>query len=206
MIHRQLPGAFGIGKAKVQRGLAPVKVAHELPVPAGIPLDEPVLKRLRRWLPGAFRPDVPVGVWILFLFAGFLKPGMFNGGITGDEVKQHLQPPLVRFLKKAPGVFIGAVPGGNLVIIGDIIPGIVEWRGKERVEPDAVHAEAFYIIQFLDNALQIADAVPIGIVKGLRIDLVKNRVVNPFRARWNDIFSSDFSPRHAFNLLLYSMP
>ena len=62
VVGRQLPllSRVGIGKAEVQRGLAPVEVAHELPVALAIALYELSGKLHRGIHPVGFRPDVVV--------------------------------------------------------------------------------------------------------------------------------------------------
>ena len=83
------------------------------------------------------------------------------------------------FLKELLGIIIGAIAGGDLVIVADVVAGIVERGIEEGVEPDGIHAEALHVVEFTDDALDVSDAVAIGVAESLRIDLVEYRIFGP---------------------------
>src|ERR1700721_678070 len=77
-----------------------------------------------------------------------------------------------------------AEQGIDASVIRDVVTEIGHWRGKDRRQPDRVDAKRLQIRQPLDDPLEVADAVTIGILKGSRIDLIKNAVPPPgFDAR-----------------------
>ena len=107
---------------------------------------------------------------------------MINACVTDNIVKQNFQSSLVCLIKKTPGVFVGSVTGTNTVVIRYIIPRIMEWRLKERINPDAICTKTFNIIKFFRDSLKVSYTVGITVVKSLRINLVKYRVMEPARA------------------------
>ncbi len=46
-------------------------------------------------------------------------------------------------------------------------------------EPDDIGSQLFYFVKMTDHAFQISDAVPVGILKTLRINLISDRFVPP---------------------------
>ena len=46
--------------------------------------------------------------------------------------------------------------------------------------PQGVDAQPYHVIEFFDNAWNVADVVAVGIVKALRINLVKYGIVQTF--------------------------
>lgn len=48
-----------------------------------------------------------------------------------------------------------------------------------RAEPDDIGSQLFYFVKMTDHAFQISDAVPVGILKTLRINLISDRFVPP---------------------------
>ena len=72
-----------------------------------------------------------------------------------------------------------AVARRHRLVVTDIVTGIGKGRIVKRIQPQGVAAQTFDIVQLLDNALQVTDAVTVGVIKGLGIDLIENRVFQP---------------------------
>ena len=65
------------------------------------------------------------------------------------------------------------------VVIGNIVAE-VSIRGRhDGREPDAVDPKVLEIIEALDNAVQVADAVGVGVLEGTRVNLIDNAVFPP---------------------------
>ena len=97
----------------------------------------------------------------------------------------------MRLGEQPAGVVVAAVARRDLVVIADVVAGVVERRIEPRIDPDGVHAEALDVIQLLDDARQVADAVAVGIIERLRINLIHHGVVHPFRAGRDDVLAGD---------------
>ena len=102
---------------------------------------------------------------------------MLTGGMARDEIEQHMQAVLMGCFKQLLHVFVGAIARRNGIVIGNIIAGIPERRGKAGIQPDSTAAKAADIVQLLDNALQVADAICIGIAKALRVNFIKDCLI-----------------------------
>lgn len=67
----------------------------------------------------------------------------------------------------------------HVVVIGDIVAVVLERRGVERQNPDGGHAQVGQIVELLGQAVEIADAVAVGIPKALDMDFIDDRVLVP---------------------------
>jgi len=76
-------------------------------------------------------------------------------------------------------VIIGAITRGNLVIICHIIAGVVEGGHETGVNPDGIHAEGLNVVQLFGDPWQVANAVVIGVIKGLGINLIEDCFFQP---------------------------
>ena len=175
-IHGLLPGQRGIQEAVVQRGLVGEKVDGAGAVTLGDAADTTNALRL---LPDGIRPHIAVGVLIALRLHGFLEPGVLHGGVTGNEIQQHVHVPPVGFIEEAAEILIGTVTGRDGVEVCHVIARITEGRLEAGVDPQRIAAKIADVIQLFDDALEVADAVGVGVVEGLGVDLVEDRVVEP---------------------------
>jgi hypothetical protein len=79
----------------------------------------------------------------------------------------------------------------NVAIVVDVVAAIRQCRRVERAQPDRVHAKFGQISDLGQDAVQVADAVPIAVGEATRIDLVDDRLPPPLcvhlascRNRW----------------------
>ena len=85
------------------------------------------------------------------------------------------------FLDEAPEILHRPEIGIDVAIIGDVVAVIAAGRGIERQQPDRVDPEILDVIQLLDDAAEIADAVVVAVEKGADVQLVDDRVFVPVR-------------------------
>ena len=111
--------------------------------------------------------------------AAGLEPRVFLACVAGHQVKQHTDALLMRGPEQRGGVLVRAVARGDLFVVAHIIARILERRIKAGVDPKGVAPQLFDVIQLFDNPLQIADAIPVGIIKALGVNFVKNCVFQP---------------------------
>ena len=139
--------------------------------------------------PDLIGPDIAVRIGVLFRLAGLPEPGMLRRRVSGDQVQQNMHSPLVGLGKKVFQVLVGAVPGGYRVIIRHVVACVQERRGEAGVQPQGVAAQLPDVVQAMDDAGNIADAVGIGVLKGLGVNFIENCVFEPCR----HTYPSDFS-------------
>ena len=128
MIGGQLPRLVGVGirETKVQCRLTPVEVAHELSVALAVTFDE-LSGKLAWWVhPVGLRPDVVVRILVLFLFLRLHEPRVVDGRIADDVVEDDMHASLVHFLKQPACIVVGAIAGGNLVVVANVVTRIHE--------------------------------------------------------------------------------
>lgn len=106
---------------------------------------------------------------------------MVDGRVTDDIIENHVHATLVDLLKQLPCILVRAITGSYLVVVADIIARIIEGRIKKGIKPDGIYAKTLHVVQFADDALDVADTVAVGIAERLRIDLVKHGILRPFR-------------------------
>ena len=76
-------------------------------------------------------------------------------------------------------IVVGAVAGGDLLVVAHVVARVFEGRIEARVQPDRVAAKVGDVAEFCGDAGNVSDAVAIGVGEGLRIDLVEDRVGEP---------------------------
>ena len=181
MVGRQLPFLIGVGvgKSEVQGWLTPVEITHELSVTLSIAFHKLSCKLHGGIHPVGLRPDIVVGVFVGRLLLGGHKPWVIDSGITDHIVEDDMHPPFVGFLEELSGILVGTIAWGYLVVVADVIAGIVERGVEEGIKPDGIHAEALHIVEFADDALDIADTIAVRVAEGLWIDLVEYRILRP---------------------------
>ena len=92
-----------------------------------------------------------------------LKPGVLIGGVIDHEVDDDADAALLAAVGEFDEVAQRAVARIDAVIVRDVVAVVLAGRGLERHQPDRGDAEAVQIIQPPQQALEIADAVAIGV-------------------------------------------
>ena len=129
--------------------------------------------RRRRWRSevGARRgPAVPVVVRVARVLRGD-EPGMPVAGVVDHQVHDHLDAALVRLGQQVLEVGHAAVLRVDAVVIGDVV-AVVAGRGVDRHQPDAADAERLQVVELGGDAVEVADAVAVGVVPAAHEDLV----------------------------------
>jgi hypothetical protein len=99
--------------------------------------------------------------------------------VIRDDVDEHLEVEPVRVDDQAVEAVEGAVVRLHREVVGHVVPVVVLWRGIERVEPDAVHAEAPQIRELRTHTGQIADTVAVGVLEAADVHLIDDRAAPP---------------------------
>ncbi len=124
-------------------------------------------------------PPIPIRMRIV-LVAGGLEPGVLVGRVVDDQVHHDPQAALVRLGEQFVHVLEGAEQRVDVLVIGDVVAVVVLRGPVDRGQPQHVHAEVGEVVEAAGDALQVADAVAVGILEGTRVDLVDHRVRPPW--------------------------
>ena len=110
-----------------------------------------------------------------------LEPGVLVGGVVDDQLGDHPQAAPVRLVDQPPGVLERAVGRVDGAVVGDVVAVVAQRRGVERQQPDRRDAQLLDVVELGDHALEIADAVAVGVEERLDVGLVDDRVLVPVR-------------------------
>jgi len=105
---------------------------------------------------------------------------MLVGGMVDDQIHDDLQPALMGFGEQLVHIFQCAEQRIDVLIVGDVVAVVVLRGFEDRGQPQHIHAEVGEIIEPAGDALQVADAIAVGVLEGARIDLVDHRVRPPW--------------------------
>ncbi len=106
---------------------------------------------------------------------------MLVRGVVDDQFGDDAQPTAVRLGDELACIGQLTVIRMHIAVLGDVVAVVAPRRGIEGQQPDGVHAEAGDVVQFLDQAGEVADAVTVGVVKRLQMQLVDHRILVPER-------------------------
>ena len=67
----------------------------------------------------------------------------------------------------------------HVEVVGDVVAVVAQGRREERQQPDAGDAQILQVVELLDQALEIADAVVVAVVERLDVQLVDDGVFVP---------------------------
>src|ERR1700691_5085723 len=104
---------------------------------------------------------------------------MLVGGVVEDQIHNDADVALVRFGDKAVEVGEGAVLRVDVGVVGDVVAEVDLRRRIDGGEPDGVDAERLEIVEARGDAVEVADAVAVGVLETARIDFVDDGVLPP---------------------------
>ena len=124
-------------------------------------------------------PDVVVSLGRGRVAAGLLKPRVLVGRMVDHEVGDDSNATRVGGLGERLEVRDGADRGMDLPEIGDVVTVVLQGRGIDRHEPEAIDTQLLQVVELGGQPGQIAVAVAVGVVKTPGVNLVKDGVLVP---------------------------
>ena len=198
--HRLQHGVVDLGVVEVEVGLVveepvpEVLLAHRVPRPVrrlGVDEDHPgVLVELV-----GVGPDVEVAVGTLGVGAAGLEPRVRVARVVHDEVDDHADAALVAGVEELVEVLGRAALGEDVVVVGDVVAAVAQRRGEERRHPQAVDTQPLEVVELLDQALEVAGPVAVGVAEGPHQHLVEDGGLEPVGLRVED-GGARVAPRH----------
>ena len=95
------------------------------------------------------------------------------------QVEQHPHAPAVGPSDETAHVIIAAIPGRDVIIVGDIVAPVAELGTEAGIDPDGVAAQVAYVVQPVRDAVDVAHAVAVVVGEGRRIDLIDHGTPKP---------------------------
>ena len=154
--------------------LAPRRIV----LPRAVPEDrQPVVGRPPE--PPAVAPHVPVRLGVVSRRARFQEPLVPLRGVVHHQVRDYPDVAFPGLGHQLVEVRHGPVLRVDSHVVGNVISEIHLRRGKERRDPDRVHAQAAQVVQVRGDAVEVAHAVAVGVGKTARINFVDDGVLPP---------------------------
>ena len=110
---------------------------------------------------------------------GLLEPFVPVRGVVGDDVGDELDARGVQRGGHLVEVRQGAELGVHVAVVVDVVAAVGEGRGVERGEPDGVDPELLQVRDLGGDALDVAQAVTVGVGEAPRVDLVHRCLAPP---------------------------
>jgi hypothetical protein len=104
---------------------------------------------------------------------------MLVGGVVDHQLGDHPQAALVRRFDEPAHVAQRAVCRIDAAVVGDVVAVVAQRRGVERQHPEGVDAERLDVVELLQQAGEVADAVVGRIEERLDVQLVDDGVLVP---------------------------
>ena len=124
-------------------------------------------------------PDVVVAIRAVFRLPTLDKPVVLVAGVIDDEVKNQLHMPLLDGFQQLIEVSHRPKLSHDLAIVANVVSVVGVGRIKMRAQPDHIDTELLNVVQLGGNPLQVADAIPVGVLERSRIHLIDDGLLPP---------------------------
>jgi hypothetical protein len=103
-------------------------------------------------------------------------------GVVHDQVEDHPDAPGVGLGHQPVEVGLRSEPRIDGRVIGHVVSDVVAGRRVDRGQPDRVDAQVDQVLESVDDAGEVAGAVPVAVLEAARVDLVDDAVAPPVDA------------------------
>lgn len=110
---------------------------------------------------------------------GLLEPHVPVRAVVGDQIDDELEPEAVGLGCQRVEVVEGAQAGIDVPVVGDVIAAVGEFARIEGAQPQGVDAEGGEVGEALGDALQVPEAVTVGVGEAAGVDLVDDGLSPP---------------------------
>ena len=86
---------------------------------------------------------------------------MLVGGVVDDEVEDQADAAFLEDVGELGEVAERAEPGVDRVVVGDVVAVVAVRAREEGLQPDAVDAQVLEMVDPVDEALEVSDAVAV---------------------------------------------
>jgi len=119
-------------------------------------------------------PDIPVALRVIPARPRLPEPGMLHRRMVEHQIEQHPHTARVGAVEKTPEIIKRSVFRRDAGIVRDVV-ATVRIRGRiVRREPERPDPQIAQVVESVDHARKVADAVAITVGETARIDLVEH--------------------------------
>ena len=185
------PEAQHIEHGRDDFGIAPVQIRLPGEVGAVIELSRPLVEGPGRAAELAYpiigrptvgasvAPDIPIAFGALPRGTALDEPGVQVGSVVRHIIEDDLEALAMRLVEEAIEILHRAEHRIDAAMIANVVAEIRHGRGIDRRYPDRIDPERDEMIEPSAHAFEIADAVPIRVLEGPRIDLIDDGAAPP---------------------------
>src|SRR5690606_11144406 len=121
----------------------------------------------------------PVGLGVVAAGTTLLEPGVLVGGMIEYLVDEDAHATCVRRRDDLLEILQGAEQWIDAAVVGNVVAEVLHRRGEEWRQPDGVDVEAGDVVDLLDDAQQIADAIAVAVEKAAWVNLINDATAPP---------------------------
>ena len=104
---------------------------------------------------------------------------MLIGGVVDDQIDEDADASVVGLVDQLDEVAERAQVGMDRVEVGDVVAVVPIRARMDGVQPDAGDTEPGQVVEPVDEARQVADPVPVGILVGVDVEAVDDSLTEP---------------------------
>jgi hypothetical protein len=104
---------------------------------------------------------------------------MLIRGVVRDQVEDDPHAASPRTSDQLVELVEGAEHRLDVAVVSDVVAPITVGRGIHRARPEAVDAEPLEVVELVDHASEIADAVAVRVGERAEVDLMEDRALPP---------------------------
>ena len=127
----------------------------------------------------AVSPHVPTALRVVPRRARCEEPRVLVARVVRHPVEQHLEAALVRSLDELVHVGQRSEHRIDVAVVADVVAVVDHRRAEHRRQPEGVDAEPLEVVEPVDDAAQVADAVAGRVAEAPWVDLVDDRGLPP---------------------------
>lgn len=107
------------------------------------------------------------------------EPLVLVGGVVYDQIEDEFHSPIVYFLEEFFEVLHRTEICHDGSVIGDVVAVVGIGRVKHRTQPNDINTQVVQVVEFADDAVEVTDAVAVGVFKATWINLVDDGFFPP---------------------------
>jgi hypothetical protein len=124
-------------------------------------------------------PPVPVTLGVVARGPGLLEPRVRRAGVVDHEVHDQLHPALVQPGDQLVELLERPEQGVHVLVVADVVTVVGHRRPVDRAQPDDVDAQPLEVVEVVDDAAQVTDAVAVAVREAAGVDLVHHGRLPP---------------------------
>ena len=125
-------------------------------------------------------PDVVVVVGVVPALLRFEEPGVLVGGVVQNEVEDDADAPLLSFGDEPVHIRERPEHRVDVPVVRDVVAVVCLGTSADRRQPDGVDAQFLQVVEPVDEAGDVPDAVSVRVLETPWVYLIDDSALPPF--------------------------